>query len=54
MKSKKHVKAGRKGGYMGTGKAKKRGDEAYYAELGRKSGEARRAKKARRETPCAH
>jgi hypothetical protein len=47
--SKRHVKAGRKGGYMGTGKAKKRGSAAYYAELGRRSGEARRAKKEARE-----
>jgi hypothetical protein len=36
---------GRKGGVSGTGRDKRRGDSAHYAELGRRSGEARRAKK---------
>lgn len=44
--TKKHVKAGRKGGIMGTGKSKRRGSADYYRELGRKSGEARRKSKA--------
>ena len=43
MKDKKKVKAGRKGGYMGTGKAKTRPRE-QYVEMARKSAEKRRAK----------
>ena len=31
---------GRKGGAAGTGKAKRRGNTAYYRELGRKGGAA--------------
>jgi general stress protein YciG len=45
VKDKKKVKAGRKGGIMGTGEAKRRGGTEFYKELGRKSGEARRANK---------
>jgi len=30
------------GGQAGTGKSKVRGDKEYYAELGRKSGEAKK------------
>ena len=45
MKSKKRVKAGRKGGIMGTGKAKLRGDRAHYQRMAALSAEARRAKR---------
>ena len=44
LKDKKKVKAGRKGGYNGTGKAKTRSPE-HYRLAGIKSGEVRRAKK---------
>jgi general stress protein YciG len=37
---------GRKGGVSGRGADKRRGDPAHYAELGRKSGEARRERAA--------
>ena len=44
MKNKKRVKAGRKGGIMGTGKAKTRSAE-HYQRMALLSAEARRAKR---------
>ena len=36
---------GARGGAAGTGRAKRRGDSAYYADLGRRSAEARKRKR---------
>jgi hypothetical protein len=39
---------GRTGGTAGTGKAKVRGSASYYAELGRKSAAAKKAKRGKK------